>query len=113
MSDTLAGLLQVALLLVLLGACYVPLGDYMARVFTAERHWHGEAVLYRLVRVDPSSGQRWPTYAAGVLGFSFASIVLLYLLQRLQAVLLASFGRGPVSPAVAFNTAVSFVNNTN
>ncbi|MGD9988538.1 potassium-transporting ATPase subunit KdpA [Pseudonocardia sp.] len=113
MSDTLAGLLQVALLLVLLGACYVPLGDYMARVFTAERHWRGEAVLYRLVRVDPSSGQRWPTYAAGVLGFSFASIVLLYLLQRLQAVLPASFGRGPVSPAVAFNTAVSFVTNTN
>lgn len=113
MSDTLAGLFQVAALLVLLGVCYVPLGDYMARVFTAERHWRIESMLYRLVRVDASSGQRWPTYAAGVLGFSFVSCALLYLLQRLQPVLPASFGRGPVPPATAFNTAVSFVTNTN
>ncbi|GAA4854403.1 potassium-transporting ATPase subunit KdpA [Pseudonocardia benzenivorans] len=113
MGDTLAGLFQVAALLVLLGVCYVPLGDYMARVFTAERHWRIESMLYRLVRVDASSGQRWPTYAAGVLGFSFVSCALLYLLQRLQPVLPASFGRGPVPPATAFNTAVSFVTNTN
>jgi K+-transporting ATPase ATPase A chain len=113
MSDTLAGLFQVAALLVLLGACYVPLGDHMARVFTSERHWRIESTLYRLVRVDASSGQRWPTYAAGVLGFSFVSCALLYLLQRLQPVLPASFGRGPVPPATAFNTAVSFVTNTN
>ncbi|WP_103379781.1 potassium-transporting ATPase subunit KdpA [Pseudonocardia dioxanivorans] len=113
MSDTLAGLFQVAALLVLLGVCYVPLGDYMARVFTAERHWRIESMLYRLVWVDASGGQRWPTYAAGVLGFSFVSCVLLYLLQRLQPVLSASFGHGPVPPATAFNTAVSFVTNTN
>jgi K+-transporting ATPase ATPase A chain len=112
MSDTLAGLLQVVLLLVLLVACYVPFGDYMARVFTADRHWRVEAVLYRLVRVDASTGQRWPTYAAGVLGFSFVSVVLLYLLQRLQPLLPLSFGRGAVAPSMAFNTAVSFVTNT-
>ncbi|GAA1865619.1 potassium-transporting ATPase subunit KdpA [Pseudonocardia ailaonensis] len=113
MNDTLAGLLQVVLLLVLLAACYAPLGDYMAKVFTTERHWRAETLLYRLVRVDPSSGQRWPVYAAGVLAFSLVSVVLLYLLQRLQAVLPASFGRGAVSPATAFNTAISFVTNTN
>ncbi|MCF7553587.1 potassium-transporting ATPase subunit KdpA [Pseudonocardia sp. WMMC193] len=113
MDDTLAGLLQVLFLLVLLAACYAPLGDYMARVFTSEKDWRVEAALYRLVRVDASSGQRWPTYAMGLLGFSFVSIVLLYLLQRLQPLLPLSFGRGAVEPAMAFNTAVSFVTNTN
>ncbi|GAA2900345.1 potassium-transporting ATPase subunit KdpA [Pseudonocardia halophobica] len=113
MDDTLAGLLQVALLLVLLAACYAPFGDYMARVFTSERDWRVESALYRLVRVDATSGQRWPTYAAGVLGFSFVSIVLVYLLQRLQPLLPMSFGRGAVDPATALNTAISFVTNTN
>jgi K+-transporting ATPase ATPase A chain len=113
MSDTLAGLLQVVVLLVLLAACYAPLGDHMATVFTSEKDWKVEAVLYRLVRVDARSGQRWPTYAMGVLGFSFVSIVLLYLLQRLQPLLPMSFGRGAVDPSMAFNTAISFVTNTN
>jgi K+-transporting ATPase ATPase A chain len=113
MSDTLAGLLQVAMLLVLLVACYAPLGDHMARVYDGDAHWRVERWVYRLVRVDADAGQRWPTYAAGILGFSFASVVLLYLLQRLQAVLPLSFDRGVVPPSMAFNTAVSFVTNTN
>ena len=113
MNDTLAGLLQVALLLVLLGAVYAPFGDYMARVYSSEQDWRVEAWLYRLVRVDAASGQRWPTYAAGVLGFSFVSIVLLYLLQRLQPLLPMSFGRGSVDPSMALNTAISFTTNTN
>jgi len=113
MNDTLAGLLQVLALLVLLAAAYVPLGDYMARVFTTEKHWRVEALVYRVVRVDPASGQRWTTYAAGVLGFSFFSVVLLYLLQRLQPLLPLSFGRDAVPPAMAFNNAVSFTTNTN
>jgi len=112
-NDTLAGLLQVALLLVLLGAVYAPFGDYMARVYSSEQDWRVEAWLYRLVRVDAASGQRWPTYAAGVLGFSFVSIVLLYLLQRLQPLLPMSFGRGSVDPSMALNTAISFTTNTN
>jgi len=57
MNDTLAGLLQVAALLILLVACYAPLGDYMARVFTSERHWRVEAALYRLVRAKEASWQ--------------------------------------------------------
>jgi potassium-transporting ATPase potassium-binding subunit len=117
MGDTSAGLLQVAALLALLAIVYVPFGDFMARVYTSERDWRIERAVYRLVRVDPAAGQRWPTYAAGVLGFSFVSIVLLYLLQRLQSVLPLGFDRGVdgggVPPAMAFNTAVSFVTNTN
>ncbi|HEX2246149.1 MAG TPA: potassium-transporting ATPase subunit KdpA [Arthrobacter sp.] len=85
----------------------------MARVYTAPAHLRAERVVYRLVRVDPDSDQRWTTYAAGVLGFSAVSIVLLYLLQRVQSWLPLSLGRGNVEPGIAFNTAVSFVTNTN
>ncbi|HYQ64143.1 potassium-transporting ATPase subunit KdpA [Actinophytocola sp.] len=113
MSATVAGLLQVGLLVVALVAVYKPLGDYMARVFTSGKHLAIERVVYRAVRVDPDSEQNWRTYAAGVLGFSFASIVLLYLVQRLQPLLPFNFGRGAVDQGVAFNTAVSFVTNTN
>ncbi|MDQ4020784.1 MAG: potassium-transporting ATPase subunit KdpA [Actinomycetota bacterium] len=113
MSDTAAGLLQVAFFLVVLAAVYKPLGDYMARVYTAKAHLSVERVIYRLGRVDPDADQRWVTYAASVLGFSAVSIVFLYLLQRLQSWLPLSLGRGAVEPGVAFNTAVSFVTNTN
>ncbi|WIX78847.1 potassium-transporting ATPase subunit KdpA [Amycolatopsis carbonis] len=113
MSDVGAGLVQVGLLLVALAVVYKPLGDYMARVFSNGKHWRVEKVFYKIVRVNPDSEQHWKTYASGVLGFSFASIVLLYLLQRLQSVLPWNFGRGAVSPSVAFNTAASFVANTN
>src|SRR3954454_6652947 len=116
-TDTLAGLAQVAALLLLLALAYRPLGDHMARVFTTEKHWRGEKALYRLVRVDPDTGQRWTTYAAGVLGFSLVSVLFLYLLQRLQPLLPLGFGRGVGGdtgpPAMAFNNAVSFVTNTN
>jgi K+-transporting ATPase ATPase A chain len=117
MSSFLAGLLQVVVLLVLLAAVYVPLGNYMAAVYTGERHWRVERWIYRVVRVDPDSEQRWTVYAAGVLGLSFMSLLLLYLLQRLQPLLPLGFGRGvdgdTIPPSMAFNTAVSFVANTN
>ncbi len=117
MSDTVAGLLQVGALLVLLAVVYVPLGDYMAGVFTGEKHLRAERAIYRLARVDADTGQRWPTYAAALLAFSFFSVVLLYLLQRFQPLLPMGFGRGvdgdQIPPAMAFNNAVSFVTNTN
>ena len=113
MTDTAAGLIQLGLLIAALAVVYKPLGDYMARVFSSEKHLRVEKGLYKLFRVNPDSEQHWKTYAAGVLGFSFASIVVLYLLQRLQAILPWNFGRGTISPSVAFNTAVSFVTNTN
>ncbi|MGB3442423.1 MAG: potassium-transporting ATPase subunit KdpA [Actinophytocola sp.] len=113
MSPTVAGLLQVGVLMVALVAVYKPLGDYMARVFTGTKHLAVERAVYRVVRVNPDAEQRWPVYAAGVLGFSLVSIVVLYLLQRLQPLLPWDFGRGAVDPGIAFNTAVSFVANTN
>jgi K+-transporting ATPase ATPase A chain len=113
MSDTAAGFIQVGLLILALALVYKPLGDFMARVFSTEKHWKAERGLYKLFRVNPDSEQRWSTYAAGVLGFSFVSVVLLYLLQRLQPLLPLNLGRGAVSPAVSFNTAISFVTNTN
>ncbi len=117
MSDTVAGLLQAGALVVLLAVAYVPLGDYMARVFTSEKHLRVEKVLYRVVRVDAAAEQRWTTYAAGVLGFSFVSVVLLYLIQRIQPLLPFGFGRGvdgdTIPAGMAFNNAVSFVTNTN
>ncbi len=113
MSSTVAGLLQVGVLVVALAVVYRPLGDHMARVFTSTKHLAVERAVYRIGRVNPDSEQRWPVYAAGVLGFSLTSIVLLYLVQRLQPLLPFDFGRGAVDPGIAFNTAISFVTNTN
>ncbi|WP_433286010.1 potassium-transporting ATPase subunit KdpA [Pseudonocardia sp. CA-142604] len=117
MSSTVAGLIQVGAILLVLALLWKPLGDYMARVFTSENHWRIEAAFYRLFRVDAATEQRWSTYAAGVLGFSFVSVILLYLLQRIQPLLPLGFDRGvdgnTVPAAMAFNTAVSFVTNTN
>jgi K+-transporting ATPase ATPase A chain len=111
------GLLQVLILLVALGVVYRPFGDYLARVYTSPGHLRVERWVYRLVRVDPDSEQRWTVYAAGVLGFSFASVVVLYLLQRVQQWLPLGFGRGvdgdTIPPAMSFNTASSFATNTN
>ncbi|MEV6228274.1 potassium-transporting ATPase subunit KdpA [Saccharopolyspora shandongensis] len=113
MSSPMVGLVQVGLLILAIGVVYRPLGDYLAHVYTSEKHWRVEKAVYRLVRIDGDAQQRWTTYAAGVLGFSVMSVALLYLMQRLQPLLPLSFGRGAVDPATAFNTAVSFVTNTN
>ncbi len=113
MSDTLAGLLQAGALLAALAVCYRPLGGYLARVFTSERDLAVERVTYRLVGVDPRADQRWPVYARSVLAFSLLGVLLLYVLQRVQDRLPLSLGFPAVEPGSAFNTAVSFVTNTN
>ncbi|MBB5958119.1 K+-transporting ATPase ATPase A chain [Saccharothrix tamanrassetensis] len=113
MSSTAAGLVQVGVLLVALAVVHRPFGDYMARVYTSAGHSRVERAVYRVARVDPESGQRWGTYARGVIAFSFVGVVLLYVLQRIQSVLPFDFDRGAVPPGVAFNTAISFVTNTN
>jgi K+-transporting ATPase ATPase A chain len=100
----------VALILVL---CYRPLGDYMAWVFTSDRHWRVERATYRLIGVRPDAEQSWGAYFRAVLVFSVVGMVLLYGLQRLQPWLPYSLGLPAVPPDLAFNTAASFVANTN
>lgn len=113
MSDTLAGLLQVGVLLAALAVCYVPLGGYLAHVFTTDKDLAVERGIYRLVGVDPRADQAWRTYAVALLAFSAAGLVLLFALQRLQSHLPWSLGHPGVRPDLAFNTAASFVTNTN
>ncbi|RLV47947.1 potassium-transporting ATPase subunit KdpA [Nocardioides mangrovicus] len=113
MPDSLAGLLQVGVLILALGLAWRPLGDYIARVFTSERHLAVERLTYRLIGVDPDGDQRWPVYARAVIAFSVVGVVLLFVLQRVQAHLPFSLGLDNVPTALAFNTAASFVTNTN
>ncbi|WP_265522962.1 potassium-transporting ATPase subunit KdpA [Oerskovia flava] len=113
MSPELATALQVAILVAALAVVHVPLGDYMARVFTDTRHLRVERLVYRLGGVGPDADQRWPVYARSVLGFSLVSILLLYALMRLQDRLPLSLGLPAVGADGAWNTAVSFVTNTN
>ncbi|MEZ0166575.1 potassium-transporting ATPase subunit KdpA [Kineococcus sp. LSe6-4] len=113
MTDTTAGLLQIGLLVLLLAAVHVPLGDALARTFTSTRHLRVERGLYRLLRVDAEADTRWPTYALSVLGFSTVSVLFLYAFLRLQQFLPLSLGMPAMEPSQAWNTAVSFVTNTN
>jgi len=109
----MAGWLQLGVLALLLAAVYRPLGDYMAWALTSPRHLRVERWCYRLCRIDPQTEQTWRGYATSLLAFSVASVLLLYLMLRLQSHLPLSQGHGAVSPALAFHTAVSFVTNTN
>ncbi|EME16093.1 potassium-transporting ATPase subunit KdpA [Rhodococcus triatomae] len=118
MNPALAAGLQIALVVGVLALLYVPLGDYMAKVYGTDpdhrpRDLRVETVLYRLCRIDPRSEQTWYGYAASLLGFSAAGVLFLYVLQRIQGVLPLGGDLAGVSPSVAFNTAVSFVTNTN
>ncbi|MFC0624712.1 potassium-transporting ATPase subunit KdpA [Kribbella deserti] len=113
MGDTTAGLLQIGVLVATLAAVYRPLGGYMARVFTAEHNSRAERTTYKLLGVDPGQEQTWAVYARSVLAFSAVGLVFLYLLQRLQDHLPLSLGLKAVEPGLAFNTAASFVANTN
>jgi K+-transporting ATPase ATPase A chain len=112
-DDTLSGLLQIATVVLVLVVAHRPLGDHMARTFTSTRDLPAERLLYRVIGVDSSSEQTWRAYLRGVLAFSLVGMLLLYLLQRTQALLPTSLGLPAVPPDLAFNTAVSFVTNTN
>jgi K+-transporting ATPase ATPase A chain len=112
-NDTLSGLLQIATVVLVLVVVHRPLGDHMAHTFTSTRDLAAERLLYRVIGVDGSSEQTWRAYLRAVLAFSVVGLVLLYLLQRTQALLPASLGLPAVPPDLAFNTAASFVANTN
>ncbi len=113
MSSATAGWLQLGLLVAALAACYLPLGNYMAHVFTTDRHWRLERWIYRLVGINPGNDQKWGAYARSMLAFSAISVLFLYGIERLQSYLLLSEGMKNVPPALAWNTAASFVTNTN
>jgi K+-transporting ATPase ATPase A chain len=115
------GWLQILLFLGVVLLLVRPLGGYMARVFDGQRVFGMsrallpvEKLIYKLGGIDPKSEMSWKRYTASVLIFSFVGFLLLYLLQRTQAWLPGGpEGVGNVKPDLAFNTAVSFVTNTN
>ena len=97
-----------------------PLGLYMARVWKGDRTWLDpvlrpvEGVLYKSFGVDPKKDQNWLGYAVSMLVFSAASFIVLYLILRFQNLLpLNPQGFAGTSPDLAFNTAISFITNTN
>ncbi|MBG0856871.1 potassium-transporting ATPase subunit KdpA [Streptomyces spinoverrucosus] len=113
MGPVLAGVLQLIALMGALAIAYVPLGNYMAKVYSSERHWRVERWIYKGIGANPDTEMRWTAYLRGVLAFSAVGVLFLYLLQRLQGVLPGSLGFASIDPDQAFNTAVSFVTNTN
>jgi K+-transporting ATPase ATPase A chain len=113
MSAAAAGWLQFLLLVAALAAVHRPLGDWMAHVFTTDRHWRMERLVYRAVGVDADSEQRWQVYLRSILAFSLVGVLFLYLLQRVQQWLPLDNGLPAAESGSAWNTAISFVTNTN
>ncbi len=114
------GLLQVVLYFAVLTAAAVPLGTFIARVLAGERTFLSplllpvERLLYRLLGTQPDDEMDWRRYAVAVLLFSAIGLLVVYALQRLQGMLpLNPQALGAVSPDSSFNTAISFVTNTN
>ncbi|MEU8739136.1 potassium-transporting ATPase subunit KdpA [Streptomyces halstedii] len=113
MSPVLAGALQVLALVAALALAYRPLGDHMARVYSSTKHLRVEKWIYKAIGADPATEMRWPAYLRGVLAFSATGVLFLYALQRFQGALPGSLGFASIDPDQAFNTAASFVANTN
>ncbi len=113
MSPALAAALQILLVVAALALVHVPLGNYMASVLTPARHNRVERGLYRTLRIDPTADQRWSTYLLAVLAFSVVSIMVLWGLLSVQSRLPFANGTPNMPAAQGFNTAVSFVTNTN
>ncbi|MDD5181537.1 MAG: potassium-transporting ATPase subunit KdpA, partial [Gallionellaceae bacterium] len=114
------GLLQIALFLGVLVALAKALGWYMAQVYEGKLptfvRWMApvENILYRLCGVDSKQEMRWTRYASAMLWFALFSVLAVYAMQRLQGMLpLNPQGFGAVSPDSSFNTAISFMTNTN
>ena len=118
---TANGWLQILLFLLLVFLVTKPMGIFMARVFNREKTFMDpalrpiERLLYRVTGVDENHEMRWTEYAVSMLLFSMVSMVVLYLMERLQGYLPFNPQKfGAVSPAhLAFNTAASFTTNTN
>ena len=117
---TFIGWIQILIYCAIVIALVKPLGGYMTRVFSGERTFLSpilhpvEVGLYRLAGVDEKGEQHWLTYAVGMLLFNLAGFLFLYAVLRLQGLLpLNPAGMGAVPEVLSFNTAISFVTNTN
>src|ERR1700683_1419517 len=115
-----SGILLILVFIAVIAALTAPLGAYMARVFAGERTWAHrllrplEVGIFKLCGIDESAEQHCTCYAGGVLAFSIVSLLLTYLIMRLQQWFpLNPQGLGNVGSGLAFNTAVSFTTNTN
>ena len=115
MSTSFAGIAFLALLVLALVAVHVPLGDYMYHVYTSPRDWRVEKVIYRAIGADPKAQQPWYAYARSVLAFSAVSVLFLFFFQLVQGKLPLHLHdpATPMTPSLAWNTAISFVTNTN
>ena len=113
MNSALAGWLQFLLLFAALAACYIPLGNYIARIFTDTKHWRVERGIYKLTGIDPDADMRWTVYVRSILAFSLVAVLFVYLIERTQHWLFWVVGMANVTPDTAWNTAVSFTTNTN
>lgn len=103
---------QLIVIAVLVVFLHVPLGNHIAAVYTSRTDLPVERVIYRLVGVRPDGQQRWTGYLSAVLAFSAVSVLLLYGLLLLQVYLPEPWGHKGMTPALAFNTAISFTTNT-
>ncbi len=113
MNSTAAGWLQFLLLFAALAACYVPLGNYIARIYTTKHHLRVERGIYKLCGIDPEADMRWTVYVRSILAFSLVCVLFVYLIQRTQHYLFWSVGMANVPTDTAWNTAASFTTNTN
>src|SRR5665213_904164 len=108
--------LTIVTLVIALGLTWRYLGSYMAAVFENRVHFLGfvERPIYRLLRTSPEQEQTWKRYAGAMMVFTFVSLVFTYVIFRLQGSLpMNPQHRGAVGPALSFNTAASFITNTN
>src|SRR5260370_29294919 len=113
MNSTAAGWLQFLLLFAARAACYIPLGNYIAHIFTDKKHWRVERGVYKLTGIDPDTDMRWTVYVRSILAFSLVAVLFGYLIERTQHWLFWVVGMANVPTDTAWNTAVSFTTNTN
>jgi K+-transporting ATPase ATPase A chain len=113
MSNTWAGIVFLLLLIAALAMVYKPLGDYIARVLTGSRHLAIERGLYRFSGVDPNADQTWSRYLRSVLAFGAVSVLFLFAFLRLQHHFWPPYKVPQMTSDQSFNTAASFVTNTN
>lgn len=113
MSDTWAGVIFLGTLIAALVLVHRPLGDYMARTLTGKKHLRIERVIYRAGGIDADADQTWGAYLRSVLWFSGVSVAFLYAFLRVQQHFGHPYAVPQMGQSQAFNTAASFVTNTN